>query len=163
MPLWALLLSLLLFACNTPQPVVVVAKEPQGDTWWLRTKFFPSGKALRGHPAAELNASWCAIDELRADLFPDTDEVQAHESGVRDPHATFSASVTLSGQSAEVVLAVYRTCTGDTGTALIAFEVNSSSAAGRSAVLSIQSLGSPAEWATVHALPNGDIEIWWCF
>ena len=154
------LLALAMAGCAAELPVVVVKSEPVNHAWWLRTTFNPSGKALRGLPVSKIDAAWCAINELEAEIFPEVEEVQATTSGVRAPDAKFSLETTLHGKAVTLVLAVFKQCDGKTGTALVGLSPGD---AGGERLFMAQAVSFPAAWATIHQAEGKRLELWWCF
>ena len=154
--MWAVVIA----GCAANTPIVVVNPEPPNHAWWLRAVFQPSGKALRGVPVSRISSSWCAVNELEPSIFPDAADVQATSSGVRSPDAKFSLKTTISGSASTVVVAVYKNCSGETGTALV---VLADGATDENVVVLVQPVATPATWATIHEAANQRIELWWCF
>src|SRR5579885_3024862 len=63
-------IGLWLAACTMASPFVTIAPEPNNSAWWLRTKYHPSGKAIRGVPIRDIDPEWCAANEFKKELFP---------------------------------------------------------------------------------------------
>jgi hypothetical protein len=161
MRLLVIVASIALHACTQPEPLVIVQPKPSQYAWWLRVKFNPSGKELRGLPVSEIDPSWCKINEIEARHFPNSEEVQSSNSGLRSRDATFAVeNLVLSGKQAIAVLAVYARCDGQTGTAVI---VLARSAQGPLSTLATVPLDTPAKWATIQRETDRQVKIWWCF
>lgn len=145
-----------LTGCAARPAVARVEASPQSYAWWLRTRFAPQGTALRGVPVQRLDAAWCRVDELTPEMFR---HAAGSEWDVPDPPVFAVHGVPLGKHSALVLLAVYATCEGQTGTALVALDPSRAPA---QRVLAAHSLAEPAHWAMLgHASADG-VDVVWC-
>src|SRR5215468_6307075 len=56
------------FAIAAEKPFTETARG--AEAWWLRTRYHPFGKEVRGIPLAKVHSTWCKANEFRKDLFP---------------------------------------------------------------------------------------------
>lgn len=146
-----LIVAMLLAGCAT-RPLVVVSPVPESHAWWLRAAFEPRGDRVRGLPVRAVHADWCAIDELTPGHFAAFDPAA-------DPSAARYAlpGPGVDGRAKVALLAVFRTCTGDTGTALLLVD-----AVRAGAPLAVEVVATPAHYAMLQPGPSGELHVVFC-
>ena len=156
-----ILLAIALVGCAPKPMIVAVDSQPDFYAWWLRATFHPQGKSLRGILVNEINPEWCSIDELEKSIFPKPIEASPSDWEPTSDAAIYSTTgLDLGNRSSRLVLAVYRECTGDTGTALVLLEQGKS---GQHLLITAEPIASPATWATMELISPTAVRIAWCF
>lgn len=153
---WVLLGAVSLGGCSAP-PLVTVADEPAHHAWWLRASFHPRGVHLRGIPVRVVDDGWCAIDELAPSHFRPHDD-HASSGSLASGGAYAVPGPAVRGRSTQLVLAVFRACTGSTGTAMLLVGDDG----GAPAVLDREVLASPASYAELHPHSPRDVRVVFC-
>jgi hypothetical protein len=149
----ALLLACVLGGCSRA-PTVALRPDPPGHSWWLRLDFQPRGRLLRGVAARAIQPTWCAIEEFGPAMFAAFDD-----AGPDAPAARYAvAGPSVDGRPTVLVLAAYRACTGDTGTAMVLLDVERVPAR----VLSVERLAAPAAYAMLDVPAPGRVRVVFC-
>lgn len=90
------------------KPFVEILEQPEGHAWWLRTRYNPTEVSIRGIAAASLNPSWCKVQELTADSFPNNVFEKSFGS---DENRLFIANPFANLKRAHfLVIGAYETC-----------------------------------------------------
>ena len=156
-----ILLAIALVGCATKPMIVTVNSQPDHYAWWLRATFNPQGKSLRGILVNEVNPEWCSINELEKSIFPKPIEADSSDWEPTSDNAIYSTTgLDLGNRSSRLVLAVYRECTGNTGTALVLLENDKS---GHHHLITAEPIASPAAWATMELISPTTVRIALCF
>lgn len=147
-----LVVYVLLFAGCASRPIASISPTPQHYAWWLRAAFEPRGDGVRGLPVRAVRAEWCAIDELAPGHFARLDPDAATSI------ARYAVSgPEVDGRATVAVLAVFRACDGDTGTALLLLH------AGRGGPpLAVEVVATPAHYAMLDRGPAGELHVAFC-
>lgn len=145
-----------LAGCANP-PLVRLRPEPANHAWWLRADFDPRGPALRGLPAGAVQAGWCAVDELSPVHFAAIERDDPPVPGTPAPiYATRGPDV--DGRATTLLLAVFRTCRGATGTALVLLDGGQRP----SRTVAVEVLSMPAAYAMLGEVSRDTIQVVHC-
>ena len=149
-----------LVACTAKPMTIRVNPEPTNYAWWLRTDFYPHGLSFRSIPVREIDRTWCSIDELNKSIFPNPIEPDSSDWEPTSDRASYHSTIEIDGRPTPLALAIYRTCNGSTGTALVAFDQIGPR---RYRLVASLPLVSPASWATIEKTSPSSVRIYSCF
>jgi hypothetical protein len=95
---------------------VGIAPEPSIYAWWLRARFQPFERQVRGIPVGKIRATWCRATEFRKDLFPPDAASDLAQSDL-----SFSIDGYFDGSKIRqtALIGAYETCGGERGSFLL--------------------------------------------
>ena len=129
---------------------------PGSEAWWLRTRYHPFGKEVRGIPATKIRGNWCKANEFRKELFPK--KLAADFEGRNSPFAS-DGSFDGSRTPQTALVGAYETCAGKRGVFLL---IVNRPAGKPPAVIFVEEIPGEREFAAVETFKDGAIVMLHC-
>lgn len=140
---------------------LTISAKPKGHAWWLRAKFNPIHKEVRGLPVNIIDGTWRYATELRKEYIPPEYLVRNGADSMQENNSSFSVlrDYNNDGRKELAVVGVYSSADNQYGRFLLILDKNRKDEWRKSY---LRKWPGDTRYLAISTLSDDDLNIWFC-